>query len=188
MLFRGSDLTEWALPTLFLGPLGSWFFTPKNDGGKVRFMKNIIDLVSKLAAPIAEAQGCVLWDVEYAKEAGQRFLRVYIDRDEGVTINQCEAVSRALETLLDEEDPIEEAYILEVSSAGAERALKRPSDFEKFIGSNVAVKLYAAKEGRKEYVGLLKRYSDGDVEIDAANRSMLFKKSEIANVRLRVIF
>lgn len=151
-------------------------------------MKNIVELVSKLAGPIAEKHGCTLWDVEFVKEAGQRFLRVFIDSDEGVKIDQCEAVSRELEVLLDETDPINEAYILMVSSAGAERTLKRPSDFVKFIGSNVAVKLFVAKEGRKEYVGKLIGYSEGDVEIETAGKTVLFKKNEIANVRLRIVF
>ena len=126
--------------------------------------------------------------MDCCKEAGQRFLRVFIDSDDGVTIDQCETVSRELDALLDDEDPIEEAYILMVSSAGAERTLKRPSDFEKFIGSNVAVKLYGAKEGRKDYVGKLKSYAEGDVEIEAAGKTTHFKKGEIASVRLRIVF
>ena len=148
----------------------------------------LLELVAKLAAPSIEQAGCVLWDVEFVKEAGERYLRVYIDNDEGVSIDQCELVSRALDKALDEADPIDESYILEVSSAGAERQLRRPSDFEKFIGSQVAVKLYSVREGRKEHVGLLAGYSDGDVEITVGGRPMLFKKSEIASVRLRIDF
>lgn len=151
-------------------------------------MKNIVEIVTQLAEPVVLKNSCVLWDVEYVKEAGQRFLRVYIDNDEGVTINQCEAVSRELEKLIDEADPIQEHYIFEVSSAGPERALKRPSDFEKFMGSNVAVKLYASKNGLKEYVGTLTGYSDGDVDIEFRGKPLHFKKSEIANVRLRIDF
>lgn len=148
----------------------------------------IIELVSDLATPIAQKHGLMLWDVEYVREGGQRFLRVYVDSEDGVTIDQCEAVSRELDPLLDQADPIDEPYVFEVSSAGAERALKRPSDFERFIGSNVAVKLYGAKEGRKEYVGTLLSYTGGDVDIETAGRRVSLKKPEIASVRLRIKF
>jgi ribosome maturation factor RimP len=86
----------------------------------------LLELVAKLAAPSIEEAGCVLWDVEFVKEGGERYLRVYIDNDEGVSIDQCELVSRALDKALDEADPIDESYILEVSSAGAERRCAAP--------------------------------------------------------------
>lgn len=149
-------------------------------------MSKITDVVWKLAEPVAKNHGCELWDVEYVKEAGEWYLRVYIDSDEGVTIDQCEGVSRELDPILDEEDPIPDSYIFEVSSAGLERTLKRPSDFEKFIGSLVEVKLYKAKEGRKEHVGRLKAYDEGAVEIEVAGNTIRFEKNEVANVRLRV--
>lgn len=148
----------------------------------------LLELVASLAAPSIEQAGCVLWDVEFVKEAGERYLRVYIDNDEGVSIDQCELVSRALDKALDEADPIDESYILEVSSAGAERQLKRPSDFEKFMGSQVAVKLYSAREGRKEHIGILASYSDGNVGITVGDRTIDFNKNEIASVRLRIDF
>ena len=97
-----------------------------------------------MALPVSREQGVELWDVEYLKEAGQWYLRVYIDKDGGISINDCENFSRALDPILDEEDPIPESYIFEVSSAGVERVLKRPSDFQKFLGSKVEVKLYQA--------------------------------------------
>ena len=89
-------------------------------------MAKVTELVAGLAAPIAEENGCSLWDVEYVREAGQWFLRVYIDKEGGVSINDCEAVSRPLSDALDEADPIEGSYVLEVSSAGADRPLKSP--------------------------------------------------------------
>ncbi|MBP5167310.1 MAG: ribosome maturation factor RimP [Oscillospiraceae bacterium] len=142
--------------------------------------------VAEMAAPVAEKHGCFLWDTEFVTEAGERYLRVYIDNAEGsVSIDQCEAVSRELDALLDEADLIQQSYIFEVCSAGAERELKRPSDFERFIGSNVAVKLYSAKDGRKEHVGILTAYRDGDVELDGGR---VFTKSETAQVRLRITF
>lgn len=146
----------------------------------------VTELVAELAAPIAEKQGCFVWDVEFVKEAGERYLRVYIDNAAAeVNIDQCEAVSRELDAKLDEADPIQESYIFEVCSAGAERELKRPSDFERFIGSEISVKLYSAKNGRKEYVGVLGAYENGDVTLTDGT---LFHKSEIAQVRLHVTF
>ena len=99
--------------------------------------KKITELVAEVAAPVAQEQGCTLWDVEYVREAGQWYLRLYLDKDGGVDILDCEAVSRRVSDLLDELDPIEASYIFEVSSAGAERPLKRPSDFQQFMGSPV---------------------------------------------------
>ncbi len=149
-------------------------------------MSRITDLVSGAAKPVAEAHGCELWDVEYVKEAGTWYLRVYIDKEGGVSINDCEAVSRELDPLLDELDPIPGGYTFEVSSAGAERALKRPSDFERFIGHLVEVKLYRAVEGRKSHVGNLVSYDDGAVEISVSGKNIRFEKSDVAGVRLRI--
>ena len=102
-------------------------------------MAKVTDLTAGLAAPIVAEQGCSLWDVEYVKEAGTWILRVYIDKEGGVSINDCEAVSRPLSDKLDEVDPIEGSYTLEVSSAGADRVLKKPEHFAAFIGSEVDV-------------------------------------------------
>jgi ribosome maturation factor RimP len=151
-------------------------------------MSKITDTVAALAAPVAEANGCALWDVEYVKEAGTFYLRVFIDSGEGVTIDQCEAVSRALDPVLDErEDLIPASYIFEVSSAGAERQLKRPSDFERFLGHLVEVKLYQRRDGGgKERLGTLKAYDDGAVELEENGAVVRYEKAEVANVRLRI--
>jgi len=150
-------------------------------------MSKIIDAVTKLASPVAEGNGCELWDVEYVKEAGNWYLRIYIDRTDGITIDHCEAVSRELDPILDEhEDLIPGSYTFEVSSAGAERRLRKPSDFERFIGHLVEVKLYKSKDGQKTYLGNLLSYEDGNVEIKASDNTLKFEKSEIANVRLRI--
>ena len=151
-------------------------------------MAKVTELVAGLAAPIAEEHGCSLWDVEYVREAGQWFLRVYIDKEGGVSIDDCEAVSRPLSDALDEADPIEGSYVLEVSSAGAERPLKRPSDFERFLGSPVTVRLYKNRDGRKEFAGTLSGYDDGAVLLDVGEQTLRFEKAEIALVRLRVEF
>ena len=151
-------------------------------------MKKITELVAELAAPAVEAQGCELWDVEYVKEAGTWYLRLYLDKEGGVDILDCEAVSRAVEPLLDEADPIEGSYTFEVSSAGCERPLKRPSDFERFIGSPVTVRLYQNREGRKEFAGVLRGYDAGAVIIEAGGGELRFEKNEVALCRLRVEF
>ena len=105
-------------------------------------MSKITDLVETMARPVAEANGCSLWDVEYVKEAGSWYLRLYIDKEGGVSIDDCEAVSRALDPMLDEADPIPDAYTFEVSSAGCERQLKRPGDFARFLGSPMRRRLF----------------------------------------------
>ena len=153
-------------------------------------MSKITELTAELARPVVEACGCTLWDVEYIKEAGSWYLRLYIDKEGGVSIDDCEAVSRGVDPLLDEADPIQDAYTFEVSSAGAERALKRPSDFARFLGSPVTVKTYQARNGRKEFAGTLTGYDEGtgDVTLTVGKETMVFPKSETALVRLRVEF
>ncbi len=151
-------------------------------------MAKVTELTAKLALPVVEEAGCELWDVEYVREAGTWFLRIYIDKEGGVDILDCEKVSRALSDLLDEADPIEGSYTLEVSSAGAERPLKRPGDFQRFMGSPVAVKLYKAQGGRKEFAGVLTGYDNGDVTITVGDATMTFAKADVALCRLRVEF
>ena len=148
----------------------------------------ITEQVWQFAEPLVQAQGCSLWDVEYVREGGEWFLRLYIDKDGGVDINDCEAVSRAVDPVLDEKDPIPESYRFEVCSAGLERVLKRPSDFERFLGEPVLVKLYRPKNGQKEFPGVLKGYAGGAVTIDRNGTELTFEKPEVALVRLRVEF
>ena len=153
-------------------------------------MKKITELTAELAAPVIAERGCTLWDVEYVKEAGTWYLRVLLDKEGGVDILDCEAVSRRLSDLLDEADPIEGSYTLEVGSAGAERALKRPGDFQRYLGSPVLVKLYRNQDGRKEFPGVLTGYDEatGDATITVGKQEMTFAKKDIALVRLRVEF
>ena len=148
----------------------------------------ISEQVWSFAEPLVEACGCSLWDVEYVREGGEWFLRLYIDKDGGVDINDCEAVSRAVDPVLDEKDPIPESYRFEVCSAGLERVLKRPSDFERFLGAAVLVKLYKPREGQKEFAAVLKSYDKGDVTVTLGDRELTFPKADVALVRLRVEF
>ena len=151
-------------------------------------MKKITELTAELAAPAIAEQNCTLWDVEYVKEAGTWYLRVLLDKEGGVNINDCEAISRAMDPILDEADPIPESYHFEVCSAGLERALKRPGDFERFMGSPIMVKLYRPRNGLKEIPGILRGYEDGCVTVEAGKETITFTKSEVALVRLRVEF
>ena len=153
-------------------------------------MKKITELTAELAAPAIAEQGCTLWDVEYVKEAGTWYLRILIDKEGGVDMLDCEAISRKVSDRLDEADPIEGSYTLEVGSAGAERALKRPADFARFMGSPVLVKLYRNLDGRKEFAGTLAAYDEqsGDVTVTVGKSDMTFPKKDMALVRLRVEF
>ena len=148
----------------------------------------ITEQVEQFARPIVEANGCSLWDIEYVREGSERFLRVYIDKEGGVSIDDCEAIARAIDPILDEKDPIPESYNFEVSSAGLERALKRPSDFARFMNSAVTVKLYRPRNGLKEIPGILRGYEDGRITVEAGKETITFEKSEVALVRLRVEF
>ena len=148
----------------------------------------ITDQVWQFSEPVVQSLGCSLWDVEYVREGGEWYLRLYIDKVDGVNINDCEAVSRAVDPILDEKDPIPESYHFEVCSAGLERALKRPSDFEQFMGSKVLVKLYKPRNGVKEQTGKLTGYENGNVTVETAAGLVTFEKQEIALVRLYVDF
>ena len=148
----------------------------------------ITDQVAAFAQPIVEAHGCSLWDVEYVREGSDYILRLYIDKEGGVDISDCEAVSRAVDPILDEQDPIPGSYQFEVCSAGLERPLKRPGDFIRFLGSPVTVKLYRPHNGLKELLGILRGYQDGKVTIEAGKETITFEKSQVALVRLRVEF
>ena len=148
----------------------------------------VTDLVTEFAKPVVESFGCELWDVEYVREGSERFLRIYLDKDGGIDIEDCEKVHRALDPILDEKDPIAERYTFEVSSAGLERPLKRPGDFAQFMGAPVLVKLYRPRNGLKEIPGILRGYDDGKVTVEAGKETITFEKSEVALVRLRVEF
>ncbi len=148
----------------------------------------VTDIVWEFSQPIVEAHGCSLWDVEFVREGSERFLRLYIDKETGVDITDCEAISRAVDPILDEKDPIAESYHFEVCSAGLERSLKRPGDFERFMGSTITVKLYRPRNGLKEIPCILRGYEDGKVTVEAGKETITFEKSEVALVRLRVEF
>ena len=145
--------------------------------------------VLPLLEPIVEANNLELVDLEFVKEGVNWYLRVYIDKDGGVNIDDCELVSRALEAKLDEKDPIEQAYILEVSSPGIDRPLKKEADFVKYQGEIIDVKLYKAVNGSKQYQGKLLGLENGVLSIEEENGNVVtFEHKDTASVRLAVIF
>ena len=151
--------------------------------------KNTETKVLAIVEPILAEKALELADLEFVKEGPNWYLRIYIDKEGGVTIEDCESVSRILEKKLDEKDPIEQAYILEVSSPGIDRPLKKPEHFQKYIGEIIDIKLYKPLEGKKEYQGELKQFENGVITIiDENEKELQFVQKETASVRLAVLF
>ena len=143
----------------------------------------------ELVQPLVDKNKFELVDVEYVKEAGTNYLRVYIDKEGGITIYDCEIISRALSDLLDEKDYIDEAYILEVSSPGLGRPLKKDKDFARSIGEEVDVKLFKPIEKQKEFSGILESYNDTEVTIRLDEDTVMnFNRKDIALIRLAFDF
>ena len=153
----------------------------KSKGG------NICEIVREIAQPIAQQCGVEIWDVRYVKEGAQWYLRVFIDKEEGISINDCEAVSRALDEPLEKNDPVKDAYILEVSSPGVERELTRPEHFERFMGADIMVRLIRPMEvlGR-DFCGVLTDFDKDSFTVtdhDGENTVTVSKK-DVAWVKL----
>lgn len=142
----------------------------------------------ELLTPLAEAAGVSVYDVEYVKEGSDWYLRCYIDKPDGVTIQDCETVSRALSDKLDEEDYIADAYILEVSSPGLGRTLKKDKHLAKSIGQEVEVKTYKPIEKQKEFSGILRAFDQDTVTIETQTGEMQFDRSDVALIRLALDF
>ncbi len=155
-------------------------------------MSKVKETVEKLALPIVEELGLEIVDIEYVKEGKNWFLRVFIDKETGVDIEECGLVSERLSEKLDEVDPIPHNYYLEVSSPGAERPLKKPADFERSIGKNVYIKTYEPINGEKIFEGVLKAF-DGvnvtlDVRVKNRTKTVDIPYDKVAQARLAVIF
>lgn len=142
----------------------------------------------ELLQPIVEANGCEIYDVEYVKEGSEWYLRAFIDKAEGVNIIDCENVSRAFSEKLDEVDFIPDAYILEVSSPGLGRTLKKDRHLEKSLGEEVELRTYKPIDRQKEFLGILKSYDKDSVTIETQEKEMVFAKSDIAIIRLALDF
>ena len=147
--------------------------------------KNTVALVTEIAIPVAEECGVRVWDVRFEKEGAMWYLRVFIDKDGGVDINDCENVSRKLDKLLDELDPIDHSYTLEVSSPGIERDLVKKEHFEQFMGQDITVRLIRAVEGIRDFVGKLYKFENDEVTILLDDDiTMSFKLNETSFVRV----
>ncbi len=144
---------------------------------------NTQDTVRQLAEPIAQELGLRLWDVRFVKEGSEHYLRITIDKDDGILIEDCEKMSRAIDPVLDEVDPISVPYFLEVSSPGLGRLLTRNEHFEQMIGQQIRVLTIRPVDGEREFVGELTAY-DGSVTIEADGVCRCFKKADIASVKL----
>ena len=142
----------------------------------------------EILLPIVEEYGFELVDVEFVKEAGNWFLRAYIDKPGGIGVDDCETVSRRLSDLLDEQDFIEESYILEVSSPGLGRPLKKDKDFERNMGKLVEIRTYRPIEKQKEFCGILTAYDSNSVTIDEDGTERVFDKKDTALIRLAIEF
>jgi len=137
----------------------------------------MIEALEALLTPVAELEGCELYDIEYVKEGGDRILRLFIDKEDGIDIDDCERVSRAAEAVLDEHDPISGEYRLQVSSPGVERKIKKPSHYTRFIGHKMEVRLFAPHEpetGRKKFTGKLQSFENNSVTIKTTEDDQAF--------------
>lgn len=151
----------------------------KNKGGSVT------NVVRELAEPIAAELGLTIWDVRFVKEGAEHYLRIFIDKEEGVSIDDCVDMTHAIDEPLDQADPIDVPYILEVSSPGAERQLIRDEHFEQYIGANIMVKLIRPLEGVREFKGTLTGYDKGNVEFQSEDgKAFVFNKKEASYVKL----
>ncbi len=147
--------------------------------------KNVEETVRAFALPAVQALGYELWDVEYERHGGYSELTLYIDRTDGepVWTDDCERVSRAVDPILDREDPIEESYTFSVSSSGSVRVLRRPEHFAAYIGRPVEVRLYRAENGAKSVTGTLEAYGDGRITIMTPSGERVFAPGEAAQVK-----
>ncbi len=147
--------------------------------------KNTVEIVRDIAKPIADSLGLDLWDVRFIKEGTQWYLRIFIDKKEGISIEDCEAMSRAIDKPLDDVDPINQSYCLEVCSPGIERELVRDEHFERFIGADIKIRLIRANsEGKKELYGKLLNISGNIVQIESEGQSINIDKKDTASIRL----
>ena len=143
----------------------------------------------EILQPLMEANGFELVDVEYVKEGGTWYLRAYIDKPGGITVDDCEAVSRRFSDILDEKDYIEDSYVFEVGSPGLGRPLKKEKDFARSMGEEVEIRTYRAIDRQKEFVGILKRYDGDTVTIAYEDESeQTFDRNDIALIRLALDF
>lgn len=146
---------------------------------------NTVALVRSIVEPISKEMGLEIWDIRFLKEGSQWYLRIFIDKEGGVSIDDCVDLTHAINKPLDEADPIEQAYCLEVSSPGIERELTRPEHFEKFIGEKIMIKSIRPIDGKRDFKGVLESYDDGNITLrDEDESGLTFTKKEVSWVKL----
>ena len=151
--------------------------------------KSIESTIEELVQPIIDANNFELVDVEYVKEAGEYYLRIFVDKEDGISLNECEVVSRALSEILDVKDPIKDNYYLEVSSPGLDRPLKKDKDFVRYQGRDVEIKLYKPINGSKQFEGeLVGLTDDKNIKVIIDNEEVEFNKKDVALIRLAIKF
>ncbi|MCD5405514.1 MAG: ribosome maturation factor RimP [Desulfotomaculum sp.] len=150
--------------------------------------RNIVARVEELAQPIAIAIGLEIVDVEYVKEGSKWYLRVFIDKPGGVSLDDCQELSTALSDILDAQDLISHSYMLEVSSPGIERPLKKPEDYKRFIGKKVLIRTYTPLDGRKKFTGQLLGFDNGEIQLEVDNKRILIPLEKVSKANLSVEF
>lgn len=151
--------------------------------------KSIEATIEEMVLEITNPRNFEIVDIEYVKEAGEYYLRVYIDKEGGISLNDCEEVSRALSEVLDVKDPIKDNYFLEVSSPGLDRPLKKDKDFVRYAGRDVEIKLYKPMNGSKQFEGeLVGLTEDNNIKVIIDENEVEFNKKEVALVRLAIKF
>lgn len=147
--------------------------------------ESLLARISELSRPIAEQNGCELYHVEYVRECGNNILRLYIDKEAGISLEDCERVSRATSEMLDVEDPIAESYCLEVSSPGIDRTLFTEEHYKKYLDHNVLVKIKGIFEGKKKIEGKLLGFNASELMVELENEKMSIPREKISNVSLK---
>ena len=151
--------------------------------------KSIEATIEEIVQPIVDAKNFEIVDIEYVKEAGEYYLRVYLDKEGGISLSDCEVVSRELSEILDKKDPIKDNYFLEVSSPGLDRPLKKDKDFERYKGRDVEIKLYKPKNGSKQFEGeLVGLTEDNNIKVIIDGEEVDFTRKEVALIRLAIRF
>ena len=143
-----------------------------------------VEKVYDLAKPLCDELGLILWDIRFEKEGSNWYLRVFIDKDGGVFIEDCEALTRPLNKLLDENDPVGQSYIFEVCSTGLGRDLRKKEHFERFIGSEIRVRLIRAADNVKEIKGILEQYTKDTIKVNTGENTAEIRLADCAYVRL----
>lgn len=165
-----------------MNPKGSLLFI---TGGEILAKLNTVERVEQIIKPIADEMGYDLWDVRFAKEGADWYLRIFIDKDGGIDINDCVDFTHAVTKPLDEQDPISQSYMLEVSSPGVERELVKDEHFEKYVGSPVMMRTIRAIDGVRDFAGTLIDYKDREITVELADKSIVkVNKKDTSYVKL----